>query len=160
MIALSQERNKNANLGNVALEFHLLDFEKPFPFEPFDAAICYDALHHAEDEAVMVQRVYGALKPAGIFIMIEPGEGHSKADYSIQAMQKYGTTEKDMPYPHLEPLLKRAGFRQVSQHLRIGLLALLDLASKDNHDLQVREFTVLCWNTTKLGLSSLIIAQK
>ena len=44
--------------------------------------------------------MYKALKPGGVLITHEPGEGHAIAPASIEAMRLYGVTERDMP-PHL-----------------------------------------------------------
>ena len=160
MIALSQRRLNSLPSASIDLKFHVADFEKPIPFGPFDAAVSYDSLHHAENEMLLIQRVFDVLKPSAVFVMIEPGKGHSLAEYSIQAMKKYGTTEKDMPFEHVEPLLKKAGFKSVSQYLRIGLLDCVDISSKSAYPQQETFFKGLCWNTTKLGLSSIIVARK
>jgi len=99
MIALAQE---NARINGVAdrTTFVCSDFENLDLDGQFDAAIFFDALHHADDEALAIRSAYRALKPGGMLVTHEPGEGHSTAPGSIEAMERYGVNERDMP-PHL-----------------------------------------------------------
>lgn len=99
MIAVAQD---NAQLNGVADRTHFLcsDFEGLDFQDHFDAAIFFDALHHAEDEAAAIRSAWRALKPGGLLITHEPGEGHSTHPHSIAAMESFGVKERDMP-PHL-----------------------------------------------------------
>jgi SAM-dependent methyltransferase len=100
------------------LAFQVCDYEVgPVP-GGFDAAVIYDSLHHADDEYLVIKNVFGALKPGGTFVTIEPGIGHSKSKESIEVMQKYGTTEKDMPYVLQRKLMLKAGFKEVRRYVR------------------------------------------
>lgn len=82
------------------LQFEVGDFEIGDAREPFDAVVFFDSLHHAEDEAAAIRYAFQSLRPGGIMVTHEPGEGHATAPWSISAMEKFGVTEKDMP-PHL-----------------------------------------------------------
>ena len=99
MIELAEENKAQHGVGDnlsfVCSDYEGLDFK-----EEFDAVIFFDCLHHAEDERAAIASAYNALKPGGILITHEPGEGHSVAPGSIEAMQIYGVDERDMP-PHL-----------------------------------------------------------
>ncbi|MCI4589190.1 class I SAM-dependent methyltransferase [Sphingobium sp. BYY-5] len=99
MVALAQD---NARLNDMEHRTHFLcsDYEHLDLDGQFDAAIFFDSLHHAEDEALAIRSAWRALKPGGLLITHEPGEGHSTAPGSIEAMEKYGVNERDMP-PHL-----------------------------------------------------------
>jgi 2-polyprenyl-3-methyl-5-hydroxy-6-metoxy-1,4-benzoquinol methylase len=99
MIDLSRE---NATLNGLAdrIRFLCSDFEGLEQEGHYDAAIFYDALHHAEDEGAAIRSAWRALKPGGILITHEPGEGHSQSAESIEAMAKFAVNERDMP-PHL-----------------------------------------------------------
>jgi len=99
MIALAKENKAQHGLDG-ALSFICDDYESISFDEEFDAVIFYDCLHHAEDERAALASAYRALKPGGILITHEPGEGHSAAPGSIEAMRLYGVNERDMP-PHL-----------------------------------------------------------
>ena len=111
MVALAED-NRDRNPDPLDLSFVLSDFET-LPFvEEFDAAIFYDCLHHCDDEVAAIGSAYGALKPGGILITHEPGEGHATMPHSIDAMRLYGVNERDIP-PHL--IMKagrKVGFRE------------------------------------------------
>lgn len=96
--ALALARENAAHNGVTdRIEFIEADFET-LALEPeYSAALFYDCLHHAEDERAALQRAYDALKPGGICLTHEPGEGHATAPWSIVAMEQFGVTEKDMP---------------------------------------------------------------
>jgi SAM-dependent methyltransferase len=111
MIALAKRRDCGAR-------FLVSDYEIGPIAGTFDAAVIYDALHHADNEYLVIKNVFDALVPGGVFITIEPGRGHSTAAYSLDAVAKFGTTEKDMPYSIQKKHMKRAGFSNVSQHPR------------------------------------------
>ena len=100
----------------------------PFELGQFDVAVIYDALHQAEDEGSVIRNVLRALKPGGIFTTMEPGRGHSKAAHSIEAMQRFGVTEKDMEYDRQRRYMLAAGFSEVRQIVRLSELALFDIS--------------------------------
>jgi ubiquinone/menaquinone biosynthesis C-methylase UbiE len=104
------EQNRDAeHLDN--LQFVVSDYESLSFQDEFDCAVFYDCLHHAEDEVAALRAVYKALRPGGICIACEPGEGHSKAPESIKAMQEFGVTERDMPPWLVKRAAKQVGFR-------------------------------------------------
>ncbi len=93
-----------------SLRFCAGDYENIGFDREFDAAIFYDSLHHAEDEKAALACAYRALKPGGLLITHEPGEGHSLQAASIDAMATYSVTEKDMPPHHIIALGSEIGF--------------------------------------------------
>lgn len=97
MIALANENKARWGIDNV--DFVVSDYEAMTFDHEFDAAVFYDSLHHAVDERLALAKVYQALKPGGKVITVEPGEGHSQSPESIEAMRRWGVTEKDMPPP-------------------------------------------------------------
>lgn len=112
MLALARENKKR--YAAVSLDFVEGDYEQ-LPFEnEFDAAIFYDSLHHCDDEQAALRMVYRALKPGGILITHEPGEGHSTNPHSVRAMQLYGVNERDMPPWLIMEAGRKAGFRKFS----------------------------------------------
>jgi 2-polyprenyl-3-methyl-5-hydroxy-6-metoxy-1,4-benzoquinol methylase len=116
MIELANDNKKKEGLENI--EFHVCDFEDLNYLEEFDAAIFYDCLHHAEDEELALTAVYNALIPGGLVLTYEPGTGHSKSEISINAMNEYGVTEKDMPPFHIINLAKKIGFSKFKIYKR------------------------------------------
>lgn len=99
MIKLAQHNQAQQLVGG-ELSFINSDFEDIHLDGQFDAVIFYDCLHHADDERAAILSAFRALKPGGLLITHEPGEGHSLAPGSIEAMKVFGVNEKDMP-PHL-----------------------------------------------------------
>src|SRR5207249_3650157 len=78
----------------------------------FDCAVFYSSLHHAVDEVEALRMVYHALKPGGVCITSEPGEGHAQSPNSRKAIVNYNVTEKDMPPGRIIAAARRVGFRQ------------------------------------------------
>jgi SAM-dependent methyltransferase len=107
MIGLA-EQNRD-RYGAWSASFVVQDYEGMAYRDEFDAALFYDALHHAEDEGQALRAVYAALKPGGVCLTVEPGEGHAAA--SGEAAAAYGVTEKDMPPHHVIAAGRAAGFR-------------------------------------------------
>lgn len=109
-ISIAREQKKIEKLNN--LNFLIYDYEE-LPFkEEFDAVVFFDSLHHAENELLALKMAYISLKANGICITSEPGKGHSTQQTSINAMDKYNVTEKDMPPAKIVKLAKKVGFKR------------------------------------------------
>jgi len=107
--------NRNSVINSVQhkTNFVLGDYETLEFSESFDCAVFFDSLHHADEPHLAIACAYRSLKPGGTLITHEPGEGHSTAPWSIQAMEEFGVNERDMP-PHLiADHARAAGFRQI-----------------------------------------------
>jgi SAM-dependent methyltransferase len=116
MTALAEQNKERYQVENLA--FFTGDYEE-MPFaEEFDCAVFYDALHHAVDERAALAAVYMALRPGGVLVTMEPGEGHSRQPASVKAMRLYGVNEKDMPPHHLLALGRSVGFRRGRVYVR------------------------------------------
>lgn len=104
-------------LGLERLDFQVADYENLTADDAsFDAAIFFSSLHHAEDEAAAVRNAYRILKPGGMLIAFEPGEGHGSTDSSRRAVEEFGVHEKDMPIAQIIQLGRDAGF---TKHLKL-----------------------------------------
>lgn len=113
------ERNRDRD-GLQDLTFIVADYEAlPFTSE-FDCAVFYDSLHHAEDEGKAIKAVFKALRPGGRCVLCEPGKGHERSGDAINAIQKYGVTEKAMPPSTIRRIARRAGFRRVDIYAHPG----------------------------------------
>lgn len=108
MVALAQENRRTQGLDNAA--FLQGDYESLSFADEFDAVVFYDSLHHSESEHAALAAAYRALKPGGILITHEPGEGHSKSPDSIRAMERFGVSERDMPPHQIIKVARRIGF--------------------------------------------------
>jgi SAM-dependent methyltransferase len=153
MIELAKKRTTN-NLSFIVCDYEI----GPVPGK-YDIAVIYDALHHAENETLVVQNIFDALDFSGILVTIEPGQGHSQTPDSILAMQKYGTTEKDMPFSRQHELMKSAGFNEIEQYIRISQLPIIGMSDLSNAVSQVRHCISLSYESAT-GYSSIVLARK
>jgi SAM-dependent methyltransferase len=110
MIDLSEENKRIHNIGD-NLSFLCADYEDLTFDSTFDCAVFFDCLHHADDELAAIRSAYQALKPGGLLLTHEPGEGHSIAPGSIEAMRLYGVNERDMPPSLIIRRGREVGFR-------------------------------------------------
>jgi SAM-dependent methyltransferase len=108
MIEQANRLKEQERVENV--RFVVYDYED-MPFDAcFDAAVFYDALHHAVDEGLALRAVHRALAPGGVCVTSEPGRGH--AAEAAEVARRFGVTEKDMPPARIIAAGRRAGFRQ------------------------------------------------
>lgn len=130
--------NKNKNVENLSnVNFFVSDYETLNSSDKYDCAVFYDSLHHAEDEKSALKAAFNILKKNGTLIALEPGEGHSKATSSIEASEKYGVTEKDMPPYHIINVGKEVGFTKYKvfpRHSIHGMNILFDSEISDFSD--------------------------
>ncbi|MEY3619146.1 MAG: hypothetical protein RL726_1844 [Actinomycetota bacterium] len=110
---------ENAARYHVQLESSIIsDFESLTFDNEFDVVIFYDCLHHSDDEVAALRSAYRALKPGGICVTLEPGEGHHMAELSMSAMKHLGVTERDMPPSTIVAAARRVGFASHAVHER------------------------------------------
>jgi SAM-dependent methyltransferase len=147
-IDISPDMIALAKLRDCSARFLVSDYEVGPIAGKFDAAVIYDALHHADNEYLVIKNVFDALVSGGVFITIEPGRGHSTSTNSLDAVAKYGTTEKDMPYSLQKKHMQRAGFSIVRQYSR----AATNIQSLLGRFLESQRLV--------LGSSSVVVARK
>ena len=98
MIEIAEEDRIADGLQN--LSFQVAEYETLTFKEQFDAVLFFDSLHHAADEGAAIAAAARALRPGGVLVTHEPGEGHASSEVGKKAMAQWDVTEKDMP-PHL-----------------------------------------------------------
>jgi 2-polyprenyl-3-methyl-5-hydroxy-6-metoxy-1,4-benzoquinol methylase len=116
-VKAAKQHFKSPNLTFVCSDYDGLKFD-----EEFDAAIFFDSLHHSDDELLPLQKAFQALKPGGLIVLNEPGKGHSKSPSSIEAVQKYGVSERDMPPKISRKALARSGFVDIHTYAYPALI--------------------------------------
>jgi ubiquinone/menaquinone biosynthesis C-methylase UbiE len=146
--------------GLANIEFHVCNYEADMNFGSFDCAAIYDALHHSTDEQKVIKNIYNALKKGGLLITIEPGRGHSQTTETLDAIRKYGTTEKDMPFELQKLLMQKAGFSEIKRYYRLSSLPLENVTSKSEINKQIEHFTALSINTHMQGFTSVVVGVK
>lgn len=109
MIAAAESQPGRAALAN--LRFVVSDYESLVYESEFDCAVFFDSLHHAVDERAALASAHRALRPGGVLVTHEPGEGHAGKPETRAAAERYGVTEKDMPPRHIVALAREIGFR-------------------------------------------------
>lgn len=107
--AANAERDQR---GLTTATFRTSDYEDATPATDCDYVLFFDALHHAEDEALAVRRAYEALRPGGAMIAFETREGHAATPASIRAVKEFGVHEKEMSCTTIARLGRAAGFRR------------------------------------------------
>ena len=84
----------------------------PFKDESIDAAICYAALHHVPNWPDALKEIHRVLKPGGVLVLQEPGDGHSESEESQSQMDQFGVLEQELPAGKLRKACSRAGFKK------------------------------------------------
>ena len=109
MLALAEEDRAAEGLAN--LSFQVAEYETLALREQFDAVLFFDSLHHAADERAAIAAAARALRPGGVLVTHEPGEGHAASEVGRNAMAQWDVTEKDMPPRLIIGLGEAAGLR-------------------------------------------------
>src|SRR4051812_526112 len=109
-VALAEHLRVERKIANAS--FLAADYEEVRVAPPADYVIFHDALHHAESERAALAAAYACLKPGGLVVCIEPGDGHSTSAVSKFAVETYGVHEKDMPPPTIIRHAREVGFRK------------------------------------------------
>ena len=68
----------------------------PIASESVDAAIVMDALHHVPDVPAVFREAFRVLVPGGVFLLAEPGEGHSETEKARGEMLEHGVQEGEI----------------------------------------------------------------
>jgi len=103
--------------------FLTLDIESaPLP-EKFDAVICYDSLHHFEDERKVFRHLAEMLDVGGLLFILEghkPAAGSATEDELQDVMRQYGTLESPFSSDYLRALLNEHGLAVVGDYVSVN----------------------------------------
>ncbi|HEX9422721.1 MAG TPA: methyltransferase domain-containing protein, partial [Pyrinomonadaceae bacterium] len=95
---------------------------EPLP-EKFDAVICYDSLHHFEDERTVFKHLTAMLDVGGLLFILEghkPSAGSATEDELQDVMRRYGTLESPFSYDYLCALLDEHGLAVVGDYVSVN----------------------------------------
>jgi 2-polyprenyl-3-methyl-5-hydroxy-6-metoxy-1,4-benzoquinol methylase/glycosyltransferase involved in cell wall biosynthesis len=132
LIEMSRERVARVPYGAdhktpLRCTFAVHDVElAPLP-EKFDAVICYDSLHHFEDERAMISNIASMLNVGGVLFILEgdrpAAESPTEAELE-KVMREFGTLESPFDYSYLRQLLEENGFAMIGDYVSVnGLFA-------------------------------------
>lgn len=103
--------------------FEVHDIEIAPLTEQFDAVLCYDSLHHFEDESAVMRHIAAMLPVGGVLFILEgerPPSGSATEDELYGVMCQYGTLESPFDYGHLRQLLDEHGFAVIGDYASVN----------------------------------------
>jgi SAM-dependent methyltransferase/glycosyltransferase involved in cell wall biosynthesis len=89
----------------------------------FDAVLCYDSLHHFEDESAVMLHLAAMLPVGGVLFILEgerPPSGSATEKELYGVMCQYGTLESPFDYGHLRQLLDQHGFAVIGDYASVN----------------------------------------
>lgn len=103
--------------------FLVHDIESAPVEETFDAVVCYDSLHHFEDERAVFRHLSAMLDYGGLLFILEggkPDEGSETEAELTGVMHRYETLESPFDPAYLRALLAEHGFRVVGDYVSVN----------------------------------------
>ena len=145
MIAIARERSSKVPYGadhetGLNCEFIVHDIESGPLDARFDAILCYDALHHFEDEQAVLANLNAMIDYGGQLFVIEgekPPEGSNSEDELHSVMRQYEILESPFDREYLLQLLQSHGFAIVGDYASPG--GLVDRESYSGNTIQFVE---------------------
>ena len=140
LIRLAQERLSRVPYGAdhetpLSYRFLVHDVEAAPLAESFDAIICYDALHHFEDEGAVLSHLFTMLGDGGLLFVLEgelPPEGSQTEAELRSVMREYETLESPFSREYLRSLLLEHGFSIVGDYVSVSGLFERELINGDS----------------------------
>lgn len=103
--------------------FEVHDIENSPLSEQFDAVVCYDSLHHFDNEDAVMHHIRAMLPIGGMLFILEgerPPVGSATEEELYGVMNEYGTLESPFDYGHLRRILDEHGFLVVGDYVSIN----------------------------------------
>lgn len=103
--------------------FEACDIESRALAETFDAIICYDSLHHFEDEQAVFRHLSAMLDYGGLLFILEgdkPPEGSPAEAELIDVMREFGTLESPYSIEYLHALLRGNGLAVLRDYVSVS----------------------------------------
>ena len=91
--------------------------------EKFDAVVCYDSLHHFEDERKVFRHLSAMLDVGGLLFILEghkPEAGSATEEELQDVMRRYGTLESPFSTDYLRTLLDEHGLAVVGDYVSVN----------------------------------------
>ena len=128
LIQMSEERVARVPYGAdhetpLRCTFAVHDVEaSPLP-EKFDAILCYDSLHHFEDERAVVRHLAAMLDVGGLVFILEgerPAVGSPSEIELVDVMAEFGTLESPFDFNYLRQILDEHGLAVVGDYVSVN----------------------------------------
>jgi 2-polyprenyl-3-methyl-5-hydroxy-6-metoxy-1,4-benzoquinol methylase/glycosyltransferase involved in cell wall biosynthesis len=103
--------------------FEVHDIEAGPLREQFDAVLCYDSLHHFENEDAVMRNIAAMLPIGGVLFILEgerPPAGSATEAELFEVMSEYGTLESPFDYGHLRQLLDEHGLAVIGDYASVN----------------------------------------
>jgi 2-polyprenyl-3-methyl-5-hydroxy-6-metoxy-1,4-benzoquinol methylase/glycosyltransferase involved in cell wall biosynthesis len=128
LVEMSRERVARVAYGAdhetpLRCEFRVHDIERAPLEEKFDAVVCYDSLHHFEDERAVVRNLAAMMDVGGQLFILEgerPPAGSRSEEELRGVMREFGTLESPFDYEYLRALLDEHGFAVVGDYVSVN----------------------------------------
>ncbi len=128
LVEMSRERVARVPYGvdhesPLRCTFGVHDIEAAPLNEKFDAAICYDSLHHFEDERAVVRNLSAMLEVGGLLFILEgerPPTGSASEEELRGVMREFRTLESPFSNDYLRGLLEEHGFAVVGDYVSVN----------------------------------------
>jgi 2-polyprenyl-3-methyl-5-hydroxy-6-metoxy-1,4-benzoquinol methylase/glycosyltransferase involved in cell wall biosynthesis len=128
LVEMSRDRLARVPYGvdhetQVRCEFEVHDIEHTALDEQFDAVICYDSLHHFEDERAVIRHLAAATRYGGSLFILEgdrPASGSATEEELMGVMRQFGTLESPFSRDYLSDLLDEHGFAVVGDLVSVN----------------------------------------
>jgi 2-polyprenyl-3-methyl-5-hydroxy-6-metoxy-1,4-benzoquinol methylase/glycosyltransferase involved in cell wall biosynthesis len=125
-------------------EFAIHDIELAALDEKFDLVICYDSLHHFQDERAVMRNVAAMLEVGGLLFILEgqkPDDDSRTADELRSVMREFGTLESPFSTDYLRALVSEYGFAVVGDYVSVNGLFEREMlyGSRDDLTLPLRD---------------------
>jgi 2-polyprenyl-3-methyl-5-hydroxy-6-metoxy-1,4-benzoquinol methylase/glycosyltransferase involved in cell wall biosynthesis len=91
--------------------------------EEFDAVVCYDSLHHFEDERAVVRNLSAMTRYGGALFILEgdcPEEGSETEEELLEVMRHFETLESPFSREYLRELLDEQGLAVVGDYVSVN----------------------------------------
>jgi 2-polyprenyl-3-methyl-5-hydroxy-6-metoxy-1,4-benzoquinol methylase/glycosyltransferase involved in cell wall biosynthesis len=128
LITMSRERVARVPYGvdhetPLRCTFEVHDIELAPLAEKFEAIICYDSLHHLEDERSVFRHLAQMLDVGGLLFILEgqkPSVGSATEDELRGVMREFGTLESPFSTAYLRELISANGFIIVGDYVSVN----------------------------------------
>jgi len=110
------------------------DIESQPLAEKFDAVICYDSLHHFEDERTVFRNLAAMLDVGGLLFILEghkPSAGSPTEEELQDVMRRYGTLESPFTTDYLRRLLDEHGLAVAGDYVSVNGLFEREMLEND-----------------------------